>query len=183
MLNCITTVNQPFKCAIFVIHWSAQNLEKGIKHKKMGAEEREEDQKLLTWPHVVPSATPPPWHWPLSYVSHLEHPCWHPSVLIILGSGKIIARGKITLKILPSWSKCPSSPRAFIISFKGLWKWGRSHFHSYAKHSIMLMSESIQGRVLIKIIWKPIVCQTPSNKGFLKLRSSRILCFIEENEI
>lgn len=36
MLNCISTVSQSFKCAIFVIHWSAQNVEKGIKHKKDG---------------------------------------------------------------------------------------------------------------------------------------------------
>lgn len=119
--------------------------------------------KVINLDSRVPAANPTLGHLPLSYVSHLEQPCWHPSVLIMLGRDQIIARGKITLKTLPSWPKCLVL-RAFIISFKSLWRWGRSHFHPYAKHSIVLMSESIQGWVFIQIFGSPFCARHPQTK-------------------
>lgn len=165
MLNCTSTVSQSFKCTIFVIHWSAQNLEKGIKHQKMGAEEREEEQKLLTWP---PASPPPP------------HPMTFAIVVCLTSRAPMLA--PINLNYAWKWSNNsqrenysenyphdPSAPvllRAFIISFKGLWRWCRSHFHPYAKHSIVLMSESIQGPAFIQIFGSPLCARHPQIKDF-----------------
>lgn len=95
------------------------------------------------------------------YGSHLEHPRWYPSVLIIFGRSDQIARGKLALKTERWWAKHPISyhlqaneDAVGVLSV-------------HMQRDLVLTSES-RGVGLNSSIWKSVVCQTPSNKGFVR---------------
>lgn len=141
------------------------------KAKLAGKHEGPKDPGLLIQPHVSPQVVPSPWHLLLSNVLHLEHPCWHLSVLMMFA---------MTLETWPQSAQCTCFPWCSPRIIQGPTKTTWSSFPSICKayYSVNIGVE----RGVHSNIWEPRVCQLPWNRGFLKPQSVWYSLLCRRNE-